>query len=84
MANCICFNCKRPMDCTGETLCDLCEYDKEQVTEANANKDFVWLSQCCDSYIHGEFFVPYQEADEELSGFCGSCLDNTVFYKAFF
>jgi hypothetical protein len=82
MANCVCFNCKRPMDCTGETLCDLCEYDKERVAEANENKEFVWLSQCCDAHIYGEFFTPYPE--DELSGFCGQCLDITVFYKVFF
>ena len=83
MANCVCYMCKRPMDCTGEDLCDLCEYDKECITKANENKDFVWLSQCCDAYIYGEFFVPFDNADEELSGFCGSCLDNCVFYKVF-
>ena len=80
MANCVCYLCKRPMDCTGETLCDLCEYDKEQITIANENKDFVWLSQCCDANIYGEFEV----SDNTFSGFCGQCLDNTVFYKAFF
>ncbi len=29
MANCICFRCKRPMDCTGERYCELCEADAE-------------------------------------------------------
>ena len=29
MANCICFKCKRPMDCTGERYCELCEADAE-------------------------------------------------------
>ena len=80
MANCVCYMCKRPMDCTGETLCDLCEYDKEQTTETNENKDFVWLSQCCDANIYGEFTV----SKVTFSGFCGQCLDNTVFYKSFY
>ena len=80
MANCVCYMCKRPMDCTGETLCDLCEYDKEQITIANENKDYVWLSQCCDANIYGEFEV----SKVAFSGFCGQCLDNSVFYKDFF
>ena len=84
MANCVCYMCKRPMDCTGDSLCELCEYDKEQITIANENKDFVWLSQCCDAYVYGTFFVPHGEADEELAGFCGSCLDDSMFYKAFY
>ena len=84
MANCVCYMCKRPMDCTGDALCELCEYDKEQITIANENKDFVWLSQCCDAYGYGTFFTPYGEADEELAGFCGSCLDDSMFYKAFY
>ena len=29
MANCVCAQCKRIMDCTGETLCELCEITVE-------------------------------------------------------
>jgi hypothetical protein len=35
MANCVCAHCKRIMDCTGETLCDLCEI-AEELTIVNA------------------------------------------------
>ena len=84
MANCVCYMCKRPMDCTGDSLCELCEYDKEQITIANDNKQFVWLSQCCDAHKYGEWFRPYDDTDSERSGWCGSCLDDSMFYKAFY
>jgi hypothetical protein len=80
MANCVCYMCKRPMDCTGEALCDLCEYDKEQTTETNENKEFTWLSQCCDAPIH----APFEVSEVTFSGFCSQCRDNTVFYKSFY
>jgi len=80
MVNCVCYRCKRPMDCMGEALCDLCEYDKEQTTEANENKEFTWLSQCCDAPIH----APFEVSKVTFSGFCSQCRDNTVFYKSFY
>jgi flagellar biosynthesis/type III secretory pathway protein FliH len=33
MANCVCANCRRVMDCTGETLCELCQADMEESTK---------------------------------------------------
>lgn len=30
MAACVCYRCKRVMDCSGEQYCDLCQYDLEQ------------------------------------------------------
>ena len=80
MANCICYNCKRPMDCTGEDLCDVCEVDREQILAGFENDNYIWLSLCCDANIYGTFEV----TDDTFSGFCGQCLDNTVFYKAFY
>ena len=80
MANCICYNCKRPMDCTGEDLCDVCEVDREQILAGFENANYIWLSQCCDANIYGTFEV----TDDTFSGFCVQCLDNTVFYKAFY
>ena len=31
MVNCVCYNCNRRMDCTGEELCELCEADQSNV-----------------------------------------------------
>ena len=69
MANCVCWVCKRPMDCTGETLCDLSEID---------SLSGVWLSDCCDSPVDGELRVVNSEAK---SGWCGKCYDYTLFSK---
>jgi hypothetical protein len=43
MANCVCYNCKRPMDCTGEDLCDICEIDRDTIQTGRL------LSDCCDA-----------------------------------
>ena len=57
------------MDCTGESLCDLCEIDK--ITKE-------WLSDCCDYPFMGVLsFVSSSSA----SGFCGKCFDYTLFSK---
>ena len=78
MANCICFNCKRPMDCTGEDLCDLCEYDREQVLASFEHAKFEWLSDCCYST-----YVLDLSIDERYgtTGFCQHCGDATSFHR---
>jgi hypothetical protein len=78
MANCICFNCKRPMDCTGEDLCDLCEYDREQILASFENATFEWLSDCCFST-----YVLDLSIDERYgtTGFCQHCGDTASFHR---
>lgn len=78
MANCICYNCKRVMDCTGEDLCDLCEFDREQIEAGFANAEWMWLSDCC--YVE---HVLELDVDERLGTtvFCGKCGDTASFHK---
>ena len=78
MANCVCYNCKRVMDCTGEDLCDLCESDREQIVAGFENAEWVWLSDCC--YTD---YVLDLSIDERLgtTGFCAKCGDNVSFHK---
>jgi hypothetical protein len=76
MANCVCWICKRPMDCTGEVMCDLCEIDSLST---------VWLSDCCDHEVATELYeirVPDVVTKSDRSaGFCGKCLEFTLFSK---
>lgn len=82
MANCVCYQCKRPMDCTGEDLCDLCEYDREQLTASTElagakPADFEWLSDCCAS----TYILELDESEYGTTGFCLHCGDSTAFRR---
>jgi hypothetical protein len=78
MANCICYNCKRPMDCTGEDLCDVCEVDRDQIISLFENAYDIWVSDCC----YAEHVLEL-DIDERLgtTGFCSKCGDNVSFHK---
>ena len=76
MANCVCYQCKRPMDCTGEDLCDLCEYDREQLMASTELVDFGWLSECCDATHILELF----ESPFGATGYCQRCGDTASFH----
>lgn len=78
MANCVCYNCKRVMDCTGEDLCDLCEADREQILASFENAELIWLSDCCYAG-----HVLELDIDERFgtTGFCARCGDTASFHK---
>jgi hypothetical protein len=83
MANCVCYLCKRPMDCTGEDLCDLCEYDRdEQLVELNT-ENVIWLSTCCNANVSGTFSEGKRNPTT-LLGFCGQCGQLVPFYRIHF
>ena len=63
------------MDCTGEDLCDLCEYDREQILARFENAEFEWLSDCCDS----TYLLELDESIHGTTGFCQHCGDNASF-----
>jgi len=46
MANCVCANCNRVLDCTGETLCEICEADMEEKAKKKDPKVFIVQCNC--------------------------------------